>query len=622
MSERPSVFARHARTGFMLIAAAALLTSVAWALRESAMPPADFTFANGTEIKSIDPHIAYGQPEGRIVQALFEGLTNTDPHTLEPTPGVAERWEISEDGLRYTFHLRRTARWSDGQPVTAADFVWSFRRLLDPETAGQYAGQLWYVRGAKQYTTARVEPSQLVEVELPARPRGALPFARGEVLRGVLTRIDVTPTEADEPKKTYVVQVGERERQFRRGGGDGTEDCKQLLLDFSQVGVKASDDYTLELTLENPTPYFLSLTGFYTLCLAPRTAVEKHGYPQWTRPEHIVTNGPFHLQSRRLRDRLRLVRSESYWGRDEVRVNVIDALAVESPSTALNLYLTGATDWITTVPPTVAADLVAQKRPDFLPTPEMTTYFYRLNVTQPPLDNPKVRRALAAAVNKRQIVSTVSRAGEVPARSFVPPGLKGYEPAVGVDYDLALARRLLTEAGYPGGEGLPRLSIMYNTDEGHQAIAEYVQDCWKRELGIDVELQNQEWGAFMSGVNRLEYTIARAGWIGDYADPNTFLSLFTSNSTNNNTGWRSPRYDELLDQAARERDPKQRFEIMRQAEAVLLDESPIIPVYFRVSKNMVRPYVQGFYPNVRDVHPLREISVDAEAKRAARSLLP
>jgi len=623
----------RSRKWFPLAALAVVGLAAYWALSFGTLPPADFTFANGTEIKSLDPAIAYGQPEGRIVQALFEGLTNNDPKTLQATPGVAERWEVSPDGLVYTFHLRGDARWSDGRPVTAHDFAWSYRRLLDPLTAGEYANQLWYVRNAKKYCTARVEAGDAVEVELNEQPEGALPFARGIVLRGELLRIETTADGADskpsengapgrEGVKVFVVRIDGRERRFVAGDAIAdAEACKQVLLDFTQVGVEAVNDRTLRLTLENPTPYFLDLTGFYTLAPSPRWTVETFGYPAWTRPEHVVGNGPFRLQSRRIRDRLRLVKSETYWDRDHVRLNVVDALAVESPSTALNLYLTGAVDWITTVPPTVAPDLIAAKRDDFVPTPEMTTYFYRLNVTRPPLDNPLVRRALARAVDKRGIIDTVTRSGELPAESLVPPGMPGYEPAVGGGYDVDEARRLLAEAGYPGGRGLPKLTIMYNTDEGHQAIAEYIQDQWKRNLGVDVELQNQEWGAFMSSVSRLEYSISRAGWIGDYADPQTFLGMFTSSSTNNTTGYKSPEYDALLDRAASELDPAKRLRIMHDAEALLLDAAPLIPIYFRVSKNMVRPHVRGIHANVRDLHPLRSIWVEQSGSATSETEL-
>jgi oligopeptide transport system substrate-binding protein len=296
-----------------------------------------------------------------------------------------------------------------------------------------------------------------------------------------------------------------------------------------------------------------------------------------------------------------------------VRLRSIDALAIESPVTALNLYLTSKVDWIPNLPTTVIPTLKAQQRDDFHPIQEFTTYFYRLNVTKPPLDQPLVRQALAMAIDKEEIVRAAARAGEVPAGSFVPPGVEGYEVAAAPKYDVRRARELLAKAGFPAGRGLPRITILYNNLETHQAIAELIQDQWKRNLGVRVDLQSQEWGAFLASTRQLRYTVSRAGWTGDYLDPNTFLDMFVTGGANNQTGWSSLQYDRLIDQAASEIDRQKRFELLRQAETILLDELPIIPIYFRVSQNMVRPYVKGFYENVQDVHPLSALWIERTA---------
>jgi oligopeptide transport system substrate-binding protein len=440
------------------------------------------------------------------------------------------------------------------------------------------------------------------------------------VLHGKLRAIEeMTDATAETPQRVYVVDVDGRERRFSTIGASGAEKCRQVLLDFSEVGIQVVDERTLRITLENPTPFFLNLTGFYPLSPVNRRCLETHGR-QWVKPENLVTNGPYRLQFRRIRDRLRLVKNEHYWNRKKVRLETIDALAVESPVTGLNLYMTGQADWIPTVPPSTVAPLLAEKRDDFKPTPEFTTYFYRLNITKPPLDDARVRRALALALDKREIVETVTQAGEVVARSLVPTGLKNYDPPQLLEHDAKKARKLLAEAGFPSGQGIPTITILYNNDESHKSIAELIQDQWRRNLGIATQLEALEWGSFLSRQHQLKFTICRAGWTGDYMDANTFLDMFVTDGANNQTGWSNAEYDRLIARAAsKEVSAAERKKILEQAETLLLTEMPVIPIYFKVSKNMVRPYVKGFFPNVRDMHPLNNLWVDQDAKREALS---
>lgn len=603
-------------------------SAVVWALSFGTLPPADYTFSNDTEIESVDPANVTGNPEGRIIRCLFEGLVNWHPKTLEPIPGVAERWEISSDGKTYTYFLRDNALWSDGTPVTAHDFHWSFRRFLHPETAAEYSYQLWYAVGARDYSTSHVTIGQPVEVELREQPPDALPYAGGVLLHGVLRGIEFDGQAVDEQPSiderggrpvTYLVEIDGQTRRFQQGGGSDAEDYKWLLPDFDQtVGIRVRDKSTLEIELNNPTPYFLQLSGFYPLFPVNRRCVETYGYPAWTKPEHIVSNGPFLLESRRIRDRIRMVKNPDYWDRDNVHFNVVDALAVASDTTALNLYMTGELDYLPSVPATIVPELLAQDRPDFQPTPFFGTYYYRLNTTRPPLDNVLVRRALNLAINKREIVEKVTRAGQIPARSLVPMSIREYveyTPAECGEYDVEEARRLLAEAGFPEGRGFPKIQILYNTQDTHKSIAELIQSQWKRALGIDVSLQNQEWAVYLGQVRQMEYWVARAAWIGDYLDPNTFLDMFVTDGANNQTGWSNPRYDELLKQANRETDPARRFELLHESEAILMDELPVIPIYYYVTTFMVRPYVEGFYHNIQDVHPLQGMSIDVEEKQ-------
>lgn len=618
----------------------ALLGGMLWVISLGTLPRADFTFVNGTEIETIDPARVTGEPEGNIVRALFEGLVRWDPRDLTPSPAQAESWEISDDLLTYTFQIRDNAVWSDGTPVTAEDFAYSFRRFLHPGTLSEYAYQLWYVDRARDYTLARFQVGDPVEIELLEREPGALPGAPGKMLHGTLVSADppLPPPAEDDAEddhgdgaddadsdeasvvRTFTVEIDGQQRRFRKGGGDGTEDYQFLLLDFSEVGIRATGDLTLEIRLANPTPYFLSLLGFYPLSPVNRECVERYPFPLWTRPEHLVSNGPFLLHSRRIRDRVRMVKNPTYWDAENVHLNVVDALAVESAATALNMYMTGEVDFIKSVPVTAVQELLAQNREDFQPTEYFGTYYYRLNTTRAPLDDPRVRRALNMAIDKRSIVENVTRAGQIPARGLVPPNLPGYESALCDDYNPEEARRLLAEAGYPGGRGFPSgFQLMYNTNDMHQSIAELVQSQWKRELGIDVEIRGQEWAAYLSRQKNLEYWVSRAAWIGDYLDPNTFLDMFVTGGANNQTGWGNPEYDRLISAASVETDPQKRLEMLHQAEVILMDQMPIIPVYFYVTISMQRPYVKGWYHNIQDVHPLVGVWIDEEEKQRTLS---
>jgi oligopeptide transport system substrate-binding protein len=602
----------------------ALAGATVWALSFSPDPPADFTFANEAEVKSLDPAVITGQLEGRVVDCLFEGLTRWDPETLEPKPGVAESWEISPDKLTYTFHLRHDAKWSDGSPFTAADFLWSHRRALDPQTGCQYSYIYWTIKNARKYNTLRVEAGDPVEVELNDPVPETAEYARGEVVHGKLVSVD-PPFPKDEateeekpPKRTYVVDVDGKQRTFQPG--EKSNGCKFVMLDFREVGLKAINKYTYQITLAHPTAYFLQVTGMFPTYPVQRRCVETFGYPGWVAAMNLVSNGPFRIGSRKIRERIRMVKSDTYWGRKDVKLNTVDALAVESRTTAFNLYLTGKVDWIPAPPPTIVKQLIEQKRDDFHPLPEFTIFFYRLNVKRKPLDNKLVRQALNMALNKQAVVDGVTRAGEVPARSIVPPVIRkypkyaNYEPGQCAAYNPKEAARLLAKAGYANDLGKEKIPLLSNSEETRQMIAELIQRQWKESLGINISLENQEWHAYLDAVTRQDYSIAVGAWIGDYVDPNTFLGMFVTGGDDNMTGWSNEEYDRLIAAAAAEPNDQKRLQDFHDAEQILMDELPVIPVYVAVTRNMVRPYVHGFFENALDTHPLGRVWVDVEAR--------
>jgi oligopeptide transport system substrate-binding protein len=657
-----------------------LLTALAWAASLGTLPRADFTFHNGNEVETIDPALATGQPEHRILDALFEGLLRHEPPPgwealaaqrqlvpLEPRPAMAERMEVSADGLTYTFHLRPGVTWSNGDPVTAEDFAWSWMRMLHPETGSKYAYQLYYVTGAEAYNLGRVEEGQPVEVELTDRPDPRQPFPRGTIVRGHLRTIHrppppgLPPGASDKQRRdaqadwkqrwVYAVEVLAVEprsgaaamavkpagqvRYFCQQLPEGTrldpplagaasegspgrsapaalERCQRVLPDFSRtVGVRAVSPEKLVVTLRHRTPFFPDLVAFYPLYPVHRGCVERFGSPQWTKPEHIVTNGPFLLAFRRIRDRIRLVKNPRYWDASRVRLGVVDALAIRSETTALNMYLDGQLDWVPSYVPAAALPRLVQDYADqFYRAPMLTTYFYRVNVTRPELSDKRVRQALHLAIDKQAICERITQAGEIPASTLVPPGLLGYVPPPAQGFDPPRARQLLAEAGYPGGRGLPPIEILYNDLDAHRTIAEAIQQMWREHLGIRVTLRGLEWGVYLDATHKLDYAVARAGWVADYPDPNTFLDMFMTGNENNQTGWGHPRYDALIRQAAEEADPQRRMALFAEAEAILLDEAPIFPIYFYVSKNLVRPRVKGFFSTVQDEHPLKLLWVE------------
>jgi len=499
---------------------------------------------NGTDPQELDPHIVTGIPEHNILTALLEGLVAKDPATLEPIPAVAERWEVSEDGKHYRFYLRHNARWSNGDPLTAEDFAWSWWRALQPALGNQYAYMLFAIKGAEAY------------------------------YKGELT-------------------------------------------DFDQVGVKVIDDYTLDVTLTNPTPYFLQLLDHYSYYPVHRATIEKFGAPdergsQWTRPGNFVGNGPYNLSEWRLFKRVVVSKNPYYWDADTVSINAIHFHPTENVTTEERMFRSGQLHRTGSIP----IDKVATYRknhPELLYTQAyLGNYFYRFNTKVPQLSDKRVRQALAMTIDRDAIVKQVTKGDELPAYTFTPPDTLGYTAPDAFRYDPEKARQLMTEAGYPGGEGFPVTELLYNTSEGHRKIAVAIQQMWNKELGIKIVLNNQDWKVYLNSVDTGDYAIARAGWIGDYVDPNTFLDMWLTDGGNNRTGWSNPRYDELIIKLAPEAsDREERYRLMREAEALLLKDMPVIPIYIYTSKSLVHPSLKGLKPNLLNYTLYKQLSLDA-----------
>lgn len=497
---------------------------------------------NGAEPQDLDPHMVTGIPEHRVVSTLFEGLVDTDPADLRPIPAVAESWDISADGRQYTFHLRADARWSNGEPVTAQDFAYAWRRLLSPGLGAEYAYMLHCIKNARAFN-------------------------------------------------------------------EGT------LKDFAQVGVTAIDARTLQVMLEDPTPYFLSMQTHFTWYPVPQAVVERFGRMEdrstrWTRPGNLVGNGAFVLKRWIPNNLIEVVKNDRYWNAAQVRLPRIVFYPIENALTEERSFRTHLLDLTENVPVT-KIPVYRRTQPDLIHIdPYLGTYFYRLNTARPPLNDARVRRALAITLDRDSLVRDVMTGGQAPARALTPPNTAGYTCASALPYDVAEGRRLLTEAGYPDGAGMPPIEILYNTSENHKMIAEAVQQMWKKALNVDVRLVNQDWKVYLATTKSMDFQMARASWIGDYVDPISFLDCFVTGGGNNRTAWGSAEYDALIEEARRTNDVQARFALFQRAEQILLEAAPIIPVYYYTRPYLKSPRVRNWRTNILGYISFKDLALE------------
>jgi len=387
------------------------------------------------------------------------------------------------------------------------------------------------------------------------------------------------------------------------------------ITDFSQVGVRVIDPLTLQLTLKGPAPYLTSMLKHYAWFPVPKHVIEQHGAmdqrgTKWTRAGNLAGNGAFRLKSWRVNQSVEVERNPHYWDARTVKLNGIVFVPISSPPTEERAFLDGQLHKTMEVPLAKIPGYIADKSPLFHADPLLSTYFYRCNVTKKPFNDVRVRKALALAIDRESIVKNVLRCGQQPATGMTPPGTLKEYPAVQVmRFDPAEARRLLAEAGYPNGKGFPPFDILINTSESHRTVAEAVQAMWKTHLKIPAGVLNQDWGVYLESQRSLKFDVCRAGWVGDFLDPSTFLTLWQTGDGNNNTGWSNARYDELMKQSALEGDPMKRLAIMREAETLLLEEAPVLPIYWYVRPHLVQPEVRGMRSSLLEHHCYKAIEL-------------
>jgi oligopeptide transport system substrate-binding protein len=517
-----------------------LLGSLGLAAAVSAAPKI-LNFGNGAEPQDLDPQIVTGVPEHRLIDALFEGLVMPAPDGQSLAPGVAERWETSADGRTYTFHLRADAKWSNGDPVTARDFVASYQRMLTPTLAADYAYMLYLVAGAEDF------------------------------YQGKLT-------------------------------------------DFAQTGFRVLDERTLQITLRQRAPFFLKSLTHYAWFPVHAPTIEKHGglarkATRWTRPENFVGNGAFTLGEWSPNEKIVAKRSPTYWDRARVALEEIHFHPVESSDTEERMFRTDQLHVTNEVPLTKIASYQRDQPDRIRIEPYCGVYYYRFNVARKPFDDVRVRRALAMAVDRETLVKFITRAGENPAYHLVPPGVGGYTSEHRIRKDIAEAQRLLAEAGYPNGKGLPRIELLYNTLEKHRAIAEALQAMWRKNLGVNITLSNQEWKVYVNAQKTGNFQFQRAGWIADYVDPHVFLDLWRSDGGNNNTNWSNAEYDRLLASSLDTETEAERFAVYRQMEEILLEDLPVLPLFFYTRARLIDPRVKNYHSTYLDNFPWKHVDL-------------
>ena len=495
----------------------------------------ELVFNLGADPETIDPTINTASEASTVILNSFECIMTLDEND-NAVEGAAESVEVSDDGLVYTIKLRKDGKWSDGEPVVADNFKYSWVRALTKENAAEYAYQLYYIKNAEKYYN-----------------------------------------------------------------GEATAD---------ELGINVIDDYTLEVTLEAPTTYFPQLLAFPTYAPLREDIVSADPEGWATKPETYVTNGAFKLVQWDMKDQLVFEKNENYWNKDSIKLDKLTFKLVTDDTTAYSELQAGNFDVVNSVPtneiePGQEAGLVHV-------SPKLGTYYFGINVgkqddmaedVKTALSNKLVRQAINLAIDRQEIIDNVGKAEQVAAYSFVPEGIynpdgtefadKEYYDPSDMDGNIEKAKELLKEAGYENGEGLPTIELMYNSEGAHKDICQILQENLAK-IGINIELANQEWAVFLNTRQQGGYEIARQGWIGDYSDPMTFLDLFVTGGGNNDSGYSNPEYDALIAAAKVETDPDKRKEQLREAEDILMDDMPILPIYYYTT-------VMGWNENVKGI---------------------
>ncbi|MBI4041981.1 MAG: peptide ABC transporter substrate-binding protein [Deltaproteobacteria bacterium] len=494
-----------------------------------------FRYRLRSEPPSLDWSLATDNVSAEILFNIMDGLLHYDSN-LYLQPALAESWDISRDGTEYTFHIRKGVKWSDGVPLKAQDFVYSWRRLLDPGTGAEYAYFLYDIRGAKEYNLGQTK-------------------------------------------------------------------------DPSAVGISAPNDETLVVKLNHSAAYFLHIPTFWVTFPQRKDIVEKRDV-QWPEPGHIVTLGPFLLKSWEHDYKIVLEANPHYY-KGRVAIDRVIAYIMNEDSTALSLYENGGLDVLKYFP---AQDIPRlSSRSDFVQFPFLRGYYYGFNVNKPPFNDKRVRQAFSLAIDRSEFPK-ILKGNQIPATSWIPKGMLGYDTEIGLGFDAERAKKLLAEAGYPNGQNFPKVTMEYDTREDNKVIAEKLQEFWKKQLNVQIDISNQEWKVYLKRLQTDAPPLFRLGWGADYPDPDNFMNLFTSTSGNNQTNWKNGEYDALIAKAAAELYEAERVKLYRRAQVILTEEEvPIMPLFIEAQNMLVHPRVKNFKPNAMAILQIRDVRLDNRA---------
>ncbi|HIN85563.1 MAG TPA: peptide ABC transporter substrate-binding protein [Myxococcales bacterium] len=504
-----------------------------------------FSFAEAGP-ESLDPNLIAEGAGNRIGSQMFEPLVLFDAQGGAVQPGQAERWEVNKDGTVYTFYLRKS-HWSDGVPIHAADYVYSWERAINPKTNSRGAEHFWVIKGARAYNK-----------------------------------------------------------------GDSR--------DFKSVGVRALDEQRLQVELAGPSPYFMDLMTYVIFSPVPHHVIKKHGI-KWTQPANIVVNGPFRMSEWKLRDHITLTKNPRYWDADKVWLNGIQIYDTESEKTAFDWYVRGKVMWTPgLVPAGKVSELRRSGRSDYHIDPILCVYYYVINMKKPPLDDIRVRRAFNLAIDKGRIVRQLLGQGQKPATHLIPPlfgRTHGYKEARGDNFDPEHGRKLLAEAGYgPKGKPFPKITLVYNTYEGHRLLAEFVQRSLQTHLGVEIAINNMEWRSLLPKLTTGDFQVGRSGWCADFPDPQDFLQVFYTGGHHNYSNYENPAFDRIIDKLRHTRSTTDRNRLSFEAEAILNRDMPVLPLYFYVRGYMLSDFVRGIGdpPQVQGRYLLKRVRFESKAK--------
>ncbi|MCF6313252.1 MAG: peptide ABC transporter substrate-binding protein [Verrucomicrobiales bacterium] len=583
---------------------------------------------NTSEPQGLDPHLVSGVLESNIIRSLFEGLCVEHPsQNGVPLPGVAESWQPNDDFTEWIFHLRNDAQWSDGHPLTAEDFLFSFQRILNPRLASEYAFMLYYIQGAEDFHKNRRcktlfsknpdTPFDWSEVKKTlnfsgSKKEATTPFDK----KGIdhLTTDELQQLQQNLALFTWPAALNPKSQSWIIAQLIAFDQSGKSLWDRIGVGATAPDAHTLRIQLRAPIPYLTELTKHYTWYPVPKHIVLKHGsvddrFSKWTQPGNLVSNGPFTLQSWRINDHIFVKKNPRYWDAPQVQLEGIRFFPISNVYTEARMFYNDQLH----VTYTLGSELIEYSKKKY---PQQTrnelylgTFFVRCNVTRPPLDNPKVRRALSLALDRQSLIDHVLQGGQKPTTGLVPPSDQYASPDI-IRYDPEAARRLLAEAGYPDGKGFPDIRLLTTDRESAKRMAEAFQGMWQQNLNISIGIDQREWVTYLSTMSQKEYDLAGGGWIGDYLDPTTFLDLWIKNGGNNRTGWSNANYEKILSQAEQQADQEKRMQLLQKAESLLLKERPILPIYWYTRNYLLHPHVKNWHPLLLDNHPYKFVRLE------------